>query len=279
MQSTLNLCSYSDKNYLRKLMALYKSLERHAGDYSLYVLALDDEIYSYLVNRRLPHMTVSHLDDFESGDLLIAKSNRSWLEYMWTLTPAWTKRVMDIHQLDHIAYVDADCYFFNDPQMVIDDYSIGIVPHRFANTDKERLLPNGKFNVGWVYFKNDDIGQACLAEWRNQCVAWCYNRNEDGKFADQKYLDEWPKKYCARAIEHLGFGLAPWNNCNYNYAYFDDGLYVSDYSEAKPIIMYHFHELLHDAHGNITRKTDWPIHPMVNKYVYEPYAAELKTAL
>ena len=53
----------------------------------------------------------------------------------------------------------------------------------------------GKFNVGWLTFKNDEIAIKCLKNWGNNCINWCYDYVEDNKYADQKYLDDWPKDY------------------------------------------------------------------------------------
>ena len=68
----------------------------------------------------------------------------------------------------------------------------------------------GKFNVGILGFRNDAEGLRCLRAWRAQCNAWCHDRIEDGKFADQKYLDTWPEAFRTLVVsEHPESAVLP----------------------------------------------------------------------
>ncbi len=81
-------------------------------------------------------------------------------------------------------YLDADLYFFAPPSKVRAEEgqaSVGIVPHRYA-PEQAHLLQYGRYNVGWVSFKNDATGRACLEWWRERCIEWCFDRVEKGRF-------------------------------------------------------------------------------------------------
>src|SRR5262249_5291447 len=158
------------------------------------------------------------LDDLEEHDpgLLDVKPSRSRTEYYWTATPAVCSYALKTEPgLESITYLDADLMFFADPAPAFEelaDGSILIVPHRYAPEHRIWEEPCGIYNVQFVTFRRDANGLAALDWWRERCLEWCYNRYEDGRFGDQKYLDDWPTRFGGvRVLEHLGGGLAPWN--------------------------------------------------------------------
>jgi len=118
--------------------------------------------------------------------------------------------------------------------------SIGIVPHNF-HSNIESSLKNGIYNVGFIYFNNDQNALDCLNDWRFNCLKSTSDIAEDSVFGDQKYLDEWPSKFRSLIIiTHPGVNLAPWNITNYNITRFNDANYLVD---NYPLICFHFHGL------------------------------------
>ena len=237
-----HFCTYFDHNYLPRAMCLYRSLERHCPDFRLYALCMDDDCCRRLTESHLPRVVPIRLADFERDDpeLLQTKANRSRVEYYYTCSPCLPLYLLEHHpEIDLITYCDADLYFFADPTPVLDEmegYSIGIIEHRFTPR-LHKYAKYGTYNVGWLSFRRDNNGLACLRWWRERCIEWCYSRNEDGKFADQGYLNDWPERFCGvRVIEHKGGNVAPWNVGNYVVSSGDKGLWVDD----QPLLFYHF---------------------------------------
>ena len=52
-----------------------------------------------------------------------------------------------------------------------------------------------------------------LRWWQERCVEWCFARHEEGKFGDQKYLDDWPSRFPGKVhvLAQKNKTLAPWN--------------------------------------------------------------------
>ena len=237
-----NFCTYFDHRYVPRALALYHSLANHLPQFRLFALCMDEKAATELARLNLPGLVPIALTDFERGDatLLEAKQNRSRAEYYFTCTPSLCLYVLHHHPgIELLTYLDADMYFFSSPQPIFDelgDASIGIIEHKYAPRSRH-LLKYGIYNVGWLSFRRDAAGLACLAWWRERCLEWCYDRVEEHRFADQKYLDDWHVRFPAvRVLQHKGANLACWNIANYRVKYAGNQLWVDE----QPLVFFHF---------------------------------------
>ncbi len=240
-----HFCTYFDSRFLPRAMALYHSLQRHAKPMTLHALCLDDAAYDTIAGFNDPNLRALSLEQLEQAypKLRDAKRGRSLVEYYFTCTPALPLYVLDhVDHVNRISYVDADLYFFDSPAAIFDamgDGSTLIIAHRYP-PHLWHLEQFGRFNVGLVSFRNDRPGRACLGWWHRKCIAWCYEQVEDDRFADQKYLDAWPRLFeGVIELEHRGANLAPWNLSNYDIHQRGRRVFVND----EPLIFYHFHRL------------------------------------
>jgi len=272
---TRYFCTYFDSNFLYQGLALYRSLCQHAGDFRLWVLALDDTAFGLLNRLELPGLRTIRLEDFEAAhpQLAAVRAERSLLEYYWTATPMLPSYVFNLRpQVDMIAYLDADLFFYDDLEAIYDEWGAGsiyLVPHRFG--PKHRYtgeLHGGLFNVGFNGFRRDASGLGALERWAGQTVAWCYDRIEPGLQGDQKYLHDWPQRHSGVVVsENHGVGAGGWNIFNYRISQGDGHLYLDD----SRLVMLHLNwvDLLSDHF--FTAIANWSMWPL-----YRPYAAALK---
>ncbi|AYV57239.1 glycosyl transferase [Leptospira kmetyi] len=235
------LCTLFDYNYLPLGLALYESIRRNFGEFHLWILPMDSRTYDFFQINPFDNVTVLSLDEIESEEVLVAKRNRTWQEYCWTLSPILPSYILEKNKnIGHITYLDSDIYFYSDVKPIYDEIgnaSVMIIPHRFPERLKY-LEANGIYNVQMVYFNRDEIGMKCLYRWREQCLEWCYNRVEDGKLGDQKYLDEWPELYeNVSVLKNEQSGVALWNVENYQLQFSNGTILINE----KPLIFYHFH--------------------------------------
>lgn len=280
----IEFCTYFDHRYLPRAIALYRSLKLHAGPFRLWVLCLSEECARVLSDLDLPDVYWSSLQELEDNDpqLLAAKPSRTAVEYYFTCTPCWTHYLMSKHaEIEMLTYLDSDLWFLSDPSAIFRELSgksVGIVPHRFTARSSRSHGKYGKYNVGWVTFKRDENGLACLRWWRAQCLAWCFDRLEDGKYADQRYLDAFETLVSGvHSITNVGANLAPWNVADY--AIGVQGATVT--VDGHPLIFYHFQGLrpvgLGFYNSNLTaygaRLTG-----ELRRRVYEPYLLALSSA-
>lgn len=276
-------CTYFDHRYLPQGLALYESLTAHAAPFTLWILSLDEPCRQALARLALPSVQLITPDELEQTDpeLAHAKRSRTPIEYYFTCTPALCLHLLTRRaEIPSLTYLDADLYFFADPSPIereIGDASIAIIGHRFPPALRH-LEQYGIFNVGWVTIQADEEGLACVRWWREQCLAWCHDRVEAGRFADQKYLDEWPTRFRrVTVVQHKGANLAPWNLANYQIRW--DGTAVQ--VDADPLLFFHFHGLrrrrrwLYDP--QLARYTVTPS-PVIRQQIYAPYLHALQRA-
>ncbi len=229
-----NYCTLFDSNYLTRGLAMYESLKKHSDKFYLYIFAFDDISCDLLKKLNLEFVTVISLKKFEDKELLKVKGDRSAGEYCWTCTPSTIKYCIESYNLDACTYLDADLYFLSNPDVLIEEMggkSVLITEHRYT-PEYDQSATSGIYCVQFMTFKNDENGMKALNWWRDSCNEWCYARFEDGKFGDQKYLDDWTTRFEGiHVLKNLGGGVAPWNVQQYD---------LSD--KNFNLIFYHFHD-------------------------------------
>jgi hypothetical protein len=248
----------------------------------LWILCFDDETYEILSRLALPGVRLISQQEFEAEDeeLVRAKMDRSRVEYYWTCTPSLPLYVFRHNpEVEVITYLDADLCFYSDPQPIYDelgDGSILIIEHRYASEHVHMAAISGIYNVGLMVFRHDERGLVCLQWWRERCVEWCHMRAEDGKFGDQKYLDDWPSRFQGVVVlEHKGAGLAPWNLSRYEVAFGHQTVTV----DGQPLIFYHFHGY-HPVNQYVVRPAHhgYRFSPEQAMHLYLPYGRAIQKA-
>lgn len=244
----LHFCTLFNSVYLSRGMAMYESLKKHCSDFHLYIFAFDDITYRFFKDNNFDYITPISLQEFEDKDLLRVKPTRTKGEYCWTCTSSTILYVLNNFDVDHCIYVDADLYFFSDPKVLIDEMgnnSVLLTEHRYTKL-YDKAATSGKYCVQFILFRNDERGRRALIWWRERCLEWCFNRMEDGKFGDQKYLDDWTERFeGVHVLQHLGGGVAPWNMQQYIFRDDNGKINGTEKTTGKKfdLVFFHFHDL------------------------------------
>lgn len=268
-----NYCTLFDSNYLTRGLAMYESLKKHSNSFHLYIFAFDDRSYNLLNKLDLELTTIISLKEFEDDDLLKVKPTRTAAEYCWTCTPSVIKYCIEKYNLESCTYLDADLYFYADPSILIEEMekekkSVLITEHRYT-PEYDQSATSGIYCVQFMTFKNDKNGMNVLNWWRNACLDWCYARFEDGKFGDQKYLDDWPQRFEGiHVLQNPGGGVAPWNVQQYDIS--NKKFKGRDFE----LIFYHFHYLRFIGNGKVDLGP-YKLNLDVLEIIYFPYIRHL----
>ena len=276
----MNFCTHFDSNYLPHAISLAKSLNNNLEEFKLFMICMDDESFMYLNLNRIKNTLPIHYSKMESlfPELLVAKENRNRVEYFFTCSPAICNYVIKNNTgIDSITYLDSDLYFFSSPKIIFDeikDKSISIIEHRF-NWITKRQIKYGKFNVGWITFKNDNQGLDCIKEWMDDCLNWCYQKVEKNRFGDQKYLNSWPKKYDnLHIINAKGANVAIWNIGKYHLSKIENQVFIDD----EKLIFYHFasfNQIKNNCYRSNLSRVFVRLSGIIKKDIYLLYAKQI----
>ncbi len=229
-----------DNNYLPMGLALHHSLMAQGQPFHLWIVCMDELVEQHLIRLALPHVSLIPLHEVEDVHLLAVKPLRSRAEYCWTLTPFTPQFVFERDaQVERVTYLDADLFFFDHPKLLLDEFEhsgkdVLITEHAYdPRYDKSRK--SGRFCVQFMTFSRTEAAINVMHWWQERCLEWCYEKPEDGKLGDQKYLDQWPTLFDAAVhiLQQKEKTLAPWN-----VRYFEQ----KGGGRTNPVF-YHFHGL------------------------------------
>lgn len=277
----INFCTLFNSNYLSRGLALYESLQKHCPGFKLYVFAFDDNCYNFLKAQNHAHLVPISLQEFEDEQLLAVKPSRSMAEYCWTCTPSTILFCIAKFNLPSCTYIDADMIFYNNPAILLAEMgndSVLISEHRYTKLYDQSKL-SGIYCVQFMCFKNTPQGIKVLNWWRNACLDWCYARFEDGKFGDQKYLDNWPTTFEGiHVMQNPGGGIAPWNVQQYDFKNSNGQLVLITKAGKReyPVIFFHFHGVKFYSNDTIALTSPiYEINKAVKDIFYIPYIRTL----
>jgi hypothetical protein len=251
--------------YLPQGISLYLSMERCISGFKLWVVCADDTTYTVLDKINYPHMELINLSEVVTKELCSVREERTVAEFCWTLTPFAPRFVFEKDpDLKRVTYVDADIWFRKDPAPIFDELdcsnkSVLITDHGYTpNNDRSSTV--GQYCVQFIIF-NKDTSEPVRSDWERKCLDWCYNKVEDGRFADQKYLDSWPTdfKTIVHVLSRQDWTLASWNCSRFPYG---------------QSIIYHFHDVRVKENGRFRiANRNYP--QVLIDNIYRPYFDDL----
>ena len=261
-----------DSLFLPQGLALHLSMERHIKNYKLWILCVDDQTHVILNKLQLPNVELLQLSRLETSALLGVKPTRTKGEYCWTLTPFSFRFVFETDRsIERVTYLDADVWFRKPPTPIFKEFDqsgkhVLITDHAYA-PEHDQSENSGQYCVQFMTFTRGE-GELVRQWWEDRCIEWCYARVEQGKFGDQKYLDDWPVMFDTKVhvLSNKELMLAPWNADRFPYG---------------NSIIWHFQGLRLNASRRYfrIRLSEYPLPQATQDYVYQAYILDLKQVI
>lgn len=262
-----------DHSFLIHGLALHRSLSQFCRNFCLWIVCVDSLVHKQLTKMNLPNVQLLTLEDHETPELLSVKDSRTRGEYCFTITPFVPGFVFQhAPNIRRITYIDADLCFFDSPHLLLDEFeksgrSVLITEHGYA-PEYDFAATSGRFCVQFLTFNNDSAALEVLKWWQARCLEWCFNRAEDGKFGDQKYLDLWPTLFekAIYVVPRNDLLMAPWN-----------AKYLIDRHGDYNPVFFHFHSFRFIKKNFVVLFQGYRQFPQAHRY-YQAYISRLKEA-
>jgi hypothetical protein len=247
--------TYFDQRYLARGLVMMRSLRRTDPDATIAPLCLDALTFDTVTALNDPNITpVRHEDLLAFEPALRACADRPRAAFYATHKPVLPRYVFERwSELQRVTHIDADAWFFGSPEAIFSeapDASILVSPHRYPS-DSNWEAYYGRFNAGFISWRNDATARECLSDYWADCFARMEPDETGGRFMNQGYLTVWPERYAGvHVIAHPGANLAPWNVRSHELRMTVDGGVRQVTVDARPLIFFHFSRMFRDADGH-----------------------------
>lgn len=284
-----NYCTAASTEYLHKVLALYNSIVRYDSSFCIYILCLETQAYDILTTLNLANTVLIRLNELEQedGKLAAVKEDRTLREYAWTAKASIIIYIFrHYNNVPSLIWIDSDTMFLADPSMIFEKfsvYSILLTLERFTDEHKYLSEQYGTYQMGFIGFRRDENAILCLEWFREKLTDWCFDKFEDGRWADQKYADDWTERFKGVGImDSTGVNMTPF----ILYTLIEDRkLKLSEkkggvYAGNERITLFHYYGFkYHNSHEFDLCSYDMDFHDEAIRLVYLPYINEIKTAV
>jgi hypothetical protein len=279
LDENLHFFTYFSKEYLVQGTAALASFISYHPNSSGFAVSLDSTSTKYLQNFKfadsLKIIELSDLTDLYAkfSELLVT---RTFAEAILSIKPFLAEDLIaKIPEGHYLLYFDADLFFFRS---LISELDLSGSAHLYISLHlfpprMQQSVAYGKYNAGFFIVRNVDEGRAMIKDWREKCDQWCFFRLEDGKFADQKYLDGYYPGVGVVQIDSPGI-----NNGQYFFQVHRNIVYKrssgSTWIEHKFLTCFHFHGFRINQSFILTGFNRYSIPKnlfRVMKHIYWPY--------
>ncbi len=267
-------CVILSKYRLYQGIALYRSLENHYPEFTMFILCVDEVTHNICSKLSLGKAILIKAEELYDKRLEEAKRNRRLNEYCWTLKPFFISHVLCNYEfVENAVSLDADIFFFHNPSPIFKrqgEYNVLLSEHNYLEKDAGVAKYCGIYNSGFIVFKKCSATMELLKWWEEKCIEWCFDGIGEGRFGDQKYLDFFEELFeGVKTITVPGVNIAPWNEDRYKFSEKNQEVYVNE----NRLIFYHYCGL---------RLIDKYVYALVignqeiNTYIHIPYTKMLK---
>lgn len=280
--STHCFCTLVTLEYLPKCLALLASIEKNTDSFHLWICCIDDMAYDILSRMQLKNVTLLKISEIENESLRAVKGRRKKYEYCWTVKAPLIRHIFENYEnAASLLYVDSDIFLFSKPDLcfnLLKEYPVFLTCHNFSQSFKHLYKGKGRFNAGIIGFKRCNTAERYLKWWQKKCIEWCYDTVSEGRFADQKYIEEFANPHVGAYIaNNLGMNGAVWNVKDAAVRLKNEDILIDD----SLLVFYHFSSflVLSEHEFDLWKWDRLGINDSKIKLIYMPYAEAIAKSI
>jgi len=275
------IASMFNKPFLIRTLAMRNSVIKFMPvEVQFLFLFTDKKSGNMITALNFPDTKNFSINNLHDKELVESRKDKTNSEFAWVAKVSFMKYLFDqpwIKQGDVVAWIDSDIMLYRSLLPLIEkmsaSYSIALMPHYFPKEKESLNNKIGRYNAGMFMFKVDENSKQAFADWRKQCIEWCYYRFEDGKLGDQMYLNAWPAKYKGvYEVPEKGVDIGPWRVKSYKITNPNDENFLID---EDPLVCFHFHGFKFYLENNKIKPVPITVH---HKKIYSIYTREIEKA-
>jgi hypothetical protein len=243
---------------------------------------MDTMTYEILSKMQLRNVTVLALSEIENEGLRSVKGERKEYEYCWTLKAPLVLHIFENYEdVEALLYLDSDVFLFSNPKKcfeIINQYPVLLTCHNFSESFKHLYKKKGRINAGIVGFKKCNTAIKYIKWWKRKCIEWCYDIVSEGRFADQKYLEEFVKSPGVAYVEEsIEMNAAIWNVRDTEVQAVDENVQI----DGNQLVFYHFSSflILNVNEFDLWKWDSLGIGDLQKDMIYIPYAGAVARAI
>ncbi len=236
----------ASENYFAQVQVLLKSLMETNPQWDRFFAIVDEPDDDLFAALRITNTSLICMEELEILDLDDMKFRYDIMELNTAIKPFVMLKLMKDY--DRVVYLDPDICVYGEMTAVNEAFDKGnhfvIIPHFTdyfdddgKHPDEPDIMRAGIYNFGFFAADNSPDAEKAIKWWAGRLEKLCINKQRDGIFVDQKWMDLLPGRHdniCI--IRNDGYNTAYWN-LSQRKASRSDGKY---YFNEDELVFFHF---------------------------------------
>ena len=257
-RAIFSICS---NNYFAYARVLFTSLKRYHPESVLFLFLAD--IPRAEVSLNIADVEVIPAANLEIDNFLDFAFRYDIMEFNTAIKPFAMDWLIAERGFTEVVYLDPDIELFAPMKPVFAAFEAGadfaITPHVTAPAEFQEfpddigIMKAGIYNLGFIALNNSREAKDFLQWWRRRLRYQCVDRQDEGIFVDQKFVDLLPAFASNVAIlRDRTLNVAYWNLDQRKLTQINDGWLV----DGEPLVFFHFSGIISGQPQRLSKHTE-----------------------